>query len=205
MPRPALQIVPSPTRWTDLVAPVRLELLEAMRLIAPCSVKDIAQALDRPADTLYRHIAKLVAAGAVVEAKVRRSGRRFERVYDLAADDFRPGFKDARGGAANKACNDTIQSIVKIASRTARDSARASELIGAGDGRNIVGKIEHAWLSPAEFAEVREMMMRVKDYMDARKGRREGRLYLAAVVALPVTRKRGARRAEPVAKKGGRK
>lgn len=174
-------------------------------MIAPCSIKDIAQALDRPADTLYRHVAKLIAAGVVVEREIRRSGRRAEQVYDLVADDFRPGFKDPRGSAANKAYNDTFQSIVKAASRAARDSSRAGELIGTGDARNIIGKIEHAWLSPSEFAEVRELMMRVKEYMDARKGRRDGRLYLAAVIALPVTRKRGARRAEPVAKKGGRK
>lgn len=205
MPRPAIHFIPSPKQWGVLVAPVRLEILEVMRMIAPCSIKDISHALDRPADTLYRHIAKLIAAEVVVEREIRRSGRRSEQIYDLAADDFRPGFKDARGGAANKAYNDTFQAIFKIASRTARDSALAGELVGGGEERNIIGKIEHAWLSPAEFAEVRDMMMRVKDYMDARKGRREGRLYLAAVVALPVTRKRGARRAEPVAKKGGRK
>lgn len=205
MPRPAIQFVQTPKQWGVLVAPVRLEILEAMRLIAPCSIKEIAHALDRPADTLYRHIAKLIAAEVVVEREVRRSGRRMEQIYDLVADDFRPGFKDARGVAANKAYNDTFQTILKIASRTARDSAAAGELVGGGEERNIIGKIEHAWLTPAEFAEVRALMMRVKDYMDARKGRREGRLYLAAVVALPVTRKRGARRTESTAKKGARK
>jgi hypothetical protein len=34
--------------------------------------------------------------------------------------------------------------------------------------------------------------MGIKEFMDSRMGRREGRLYCAAFVALPVTRKRGA-------------
>jgi DNA-binding transcriptional ArsR family regulator len=194
MPRPAIHHVPHPKHWSVLVAPVRLEVVEAMRMIAPCSIAEIAAALDRPADTLYRHIDKLKRAGMVVEAGVRRSGRRFEQVYDLVADDFRVGFKEVSGRTANKAYNDTMQSILKIASRTARDSAAASELVGLGDDRNIIGKIEHAWLTQEEFLELREMMMKVKLYMDARKARREGRLYLAAVIAMPVTRKRGAKR-----------
>jgi DNA-binding transcriptional ArsR family regulator len=194
MPRPAIHHVAHPKHWSVLVAPVRLEVVEAMRMIAPCSIAEIAAALDRPADTLYRHIDKLKRAGMVVEAGVRRSGRRFEQVYDLVADDFRVGFKEVSGRTANKAYNDTMQSILKIASRTARDSAAASELVGLGDDRNIIGKIEHAWLTQEEFLELREMMMKVKLYMDARKARREGRLYLAAVIAMPVTRKRGAKR-----------
>ena len=63
------------------------------------------------------------------------------------ADDFRVGFKEVSGRTANKAYNDTMQSILKIASRTARDSAAASELVGMGGERNIIGKIEHAWLT----------------------------------------------------------
>lgn len=194
MPRPDIHILTTPKAWAALVAPVRLEIIEAMRMIAPCSIAQIAESLDRPADTLYRHIEKLKRAGAVVEAGTRRAGRRIEQVYDLVADDFRIGFKDTTDRAANKSYNETLQSIIKIASRTARDSASACQLVGMGDGRNIVGKIEHAWLTQADFAELREILMRAKQFMDDRKGRRDGRLYLAAFIALPVTRKRGAKR-----------
>lgn len=176
-----------------MVAPVRLEVIEAMRMIAPCSIAEIATALDRSADTLYRHIEKLRLAGAVTVVGSRRTGRRIAQVYDLVADDFRVGFKDATPRAANKAYDETVQSILKIASRTARDSAAACQLVGAGDERNIIGKIEHAWLTHAEFTALREILMRAKQFMDKRKGPREGRLYLAAFLAMPVTRKRGAR------------
>lgn len=210
MPRPAIHHVTNHKAWTVLIAPVRLEIVEAMRMIAPCSIAEIAAALDRPADSLYRHMGRLQRAGAVVEAGARRVGRRMEQVYDLVADDFRPGFREASPRAANKACNDTVQSILKIASRTARDSSAANQLVGAGDERRLVGKIEHAWLSHEEYLAVRAMMLGIKEFMDARKSRREGRLYLAAFLALPVTRRRGAsprvsRDAAVAAKKGSRR
>ena len=194
MTRPAIHMITTPKSWAVLTAPVRLEIVEAMRITAPCSIAEIAEALDRPADTLYRHIEKLRRAGIVVDAGARRSGRRIEQVYDLVADDFRIGFRDITERAANKAYNETMQSIFKIASRTARDSASACQLIGMGEERNVVGKIEHAWLTQAEFGALRDILMRAKQFMDDRKGRRDGRLYLAAFVAMPVTRKRGAKR-----------
>ncbi|MFM7259967.1 MAG: winged helix-turn-helix domain-containing protein [bacterium] len=200
MPRPPIHHVATPRAWAVLVAPVRLEIVETMRMIAPCSIAEIAAALDRPADALYRHIEKLRRAGAVVDAGTRRTGRRHEQVFDLVADDFRVGFKDATPRAANKAYDGTVQSILKIASRTARDSAAACQLVGAGEERNIVGKIEHAWLTQAEFVALRDILMRAKQFMDKRKGSREGRLYLAAFLAMPVTRKRGARAGGTAAK-----
>jgi hypothetical protein len=202
MSRPPLHIVSNPRHWKVMVAPVRLEMIEAMRMIAPCSIAEIAVALDRSADTLYRHMEKLQAAQVVVVAGSRKSGRRNEQVYDLVADDFRVGFKDTTPRAANKAYNETVQSILKIASRTARDSAAACQLIGIGDERNIVGKIEHAWLSHADFLALRDILMRAKQFMDRRKGARDGRLYLAAFLAMPVTRKRGARVRRSVGTKG---
>jgi DNA-binding transcriptional ArsR family regulator len=197
MPRPPIHHLANPKAWSVIVAPVRLEIVEAMRMVAPCSIAELAESLDRPADTLYRHIEKLKRAGVVVDAGTRRAGRRVEQVYDLVADDFRIGFKDITERAANKAYNETMQSIFKIASRTTRDSASACQLVGMGEERNVVGKIEHAWLTHAEFVALREILMRAKQFMDDRKGRREVQAALAAFVAVPVTRKRGAKRKRP--------
>ena len=72
MARPPIHIVESPRHWKVMIAPVRLEVIEAMRMIAPCSIAEIAVALDRSADTLYRHIEKLRTAGAVVVAVALR-------------------------------------------------------------------------------------------------------------------------------------
>ncbi|MFM8697874.1 MAG: winged helix-turn-helix domain-containing protein, partial [Phycisphaerales bacterium] len=53
------------------MAPVRFELVEVMRDIAPCSVGELADAVDRPADSIYPHLRQLVRIGVVVEAGSR--------------------------------------------------------------------------------------------------------------------------------------
>ena len=50
-----------------MMAPVRFELIEAMRSIAPCSIRELALALDRPADTLYPHVRQLLKIGVVLD------------------------------------------------------------------------------------------------------------------------------------------
>lgn len=193
MPRPPIHLITTPKAWAVYIAPVRLEIVETMRMIAPCSIAEIAAAIDRPADTLYRHIEKLRKIGAVVEAGVRRSGRRFEQVFDLAGDDFRLGLRDLSPRTTNKMFDLSAQSIAKLFSRTARDATAAEQIVYEPTKRNASVKFEQAWLTQAEFEELRGMFVALKEFMDARKLRREGRLYFVAFAAIPVHRKRGAR------------
>lgn len=193
MSRPAIHHITTPKAWAVYIAPARLELVEAMRMIAPCSIAELAAAIDRPADTLYRHVEKLRKIGVVTEAGVRRAGRRFEQVFDLAGDDFRPQFRDTSPRTTNKMFNDATRSIAKILLRTSRDAAAAEQIVFEPAKRNAFVKFEHAWLTQTEVEQLGELFMSIKRFMDARKPRREGRLYLAAFAAVPVHRKRRAR------------
>ena len=206
MPRPAIHHITTPKAWAVYIAPARLELVETMRMLAPCSIAEIAAAIDRPADTLYRHIEKLRKIGFVTEAGVRRAGRRFEQVFDLAGDDFRPQFRDTSPRVANKMFYESTKSIVKILARTVRDAAAADQIVFEPKIRNASVKFEQAWLTQAEFEQLRDMFLEIKKFMDARKSRREGRLYLAAFAAVPVHRKRRAKVvASPPATRSGAK
>jgi len=219
MPRPPVHLITTPKAWAVYIAPVRLEIVETMRMVAPCSIAELAEATDRPADTLYRHIEKLRKVGVVVDAGFRRSGRRFEQVFDLAGDDFRPQFRDTSPRVVNKMFDDATKSIAKILLRTTRDAAAAEQIVYGPEDRNASVKFEHAWLTPEEFVQLRELLFGVKRFMDARKasrgaskepsqeaareaahskdgprdGRRDARLYLATFAAVPVHRRRSAR------------
>lgn len=193
MSRPPIHHIHGLKAWTTYAAPVRLELVEAMRAIAPCSIAELASALDRPADTLYRHVEKLERIGVIVDAGKRRKGRRSERVLDLAGDDFRPALSRSNPQAANRIFNVAAQSVAKIVARTARDAAAAGEVVATDHRQNVLVKMEHAWLTPAEFDRLRGMFVEIKRFMDERKVRREGRLYLSAFAVVPVHRKRPAR------------
>jgi DNA-binding transcriptional ArsR family regulator len=209
MPRPPVHLITTPKAWAAYIAPVRLEIVETMRMVAPCSIAELAAATDRPADTLYRHIEKLRKVGVVVEAGVRRSGRRFEQVFDLAGDDFRPQLRDTSPRVVNKMFEDATKSIAKILMRTTRDAAAAEQIVYGPEERNASVKFEHAWLTHEDFAQLRELFVGVKRFMDARKATkvaaedatketskerpRESRLYLATFAAVPVHRRRSAR------------
>lgn len=176
-----------------MMAPVRFELIESMRALAPCSAREIAVSLDRPADSLYPHLRVLLRIGVVRDVGERPGRTRPERVYDLAADDFRPGFKGADRAVTAQVVDRSMQTMTRIVAKTSRAAASAGRIAYEHDDQNVVGKIEHAWLSPAEFAHVRTRLRSLKRYLDSRRTRREGELYMAAFFLLPVARSRGAR------------
>jgi len=55
MKRESCRLIESPAVWSVLVAPVRAEIVEALRLLGPCSLAEIGDAINRPADSLYKH------------------------------------------------------------------------------------------------------------------------------------------------------
>ena len=193
MPRPPIHAISRLEDWAVMMAPVRFELLEVMRDIAPCSVGELADALDRPADSIYPHLRLLAKIGVVVEAGSRASRTRPGKVYDLVADDFRPGFGRTGARAKTAAIDRTMQGLTRIVSRTSRKAAAAGRFSYDEDFQNVVAKLEQAWLTPRELSVVRSRLQSLKRYLDARKGRRAGELYLAAFFVMPVVRKRGAR------------
>ena len=192
MPRLPIHVVARTEDWAVMMAPVRFEIVEVMRGIAPCSVVQIAQALDRPADTLYPHLRQLLRIGVVVESGKREGRTRPGKVYDLVADDFRPSFRGAGAATTAKAIDHSVRSMAGIVARASRKAAAAGRFAYGDDFKNVVSKVENAWLTPAELRLVQGRLLALKKYLDARKGRRSGSLYLAAFFVVPVVRSRGA-------------
>jgi len=195
MSRLKTMAVTSPKAWVTMTAPVRLEMLEALRLLGPCAIADIATMLDRPADALYRHMDKLVRLGAVRELEQRKVGRRLERTYDVV---IHPGFRDGGSKAANQAYDHTVKVICKIAGRASRDAAESGQLKFSAEARTLAALVHHGWLTPSEFARARELLMELQALLGAGRRRPDARLYVIASMLLPVVRKRGARRARVV-------
>lgn len=192
MKRPPLRLVSSPSAWRVLMSPVRHEIVEAVRLLGPCSIADVAELIDRPADSLYKHVQQLQDGGFIAEAGFRKGDRNVEQLIDVVADDFAIDFQDNTGDAENDAVVATANSFLKAAARAVRDSAEARQLQFQSQERNISINYELSWLTPEAFQEVRELIRRLKQLMDDGKKRREGRLYLTLAIAAPVTRRRRA-------------
>lgn len=185
-----------------MMAPVRLEMLEALRLRGPCTIAEVAEFLDRPADALYSHMDRLVRLGAVKEREPRKVGRRHARTFDIVADHLHPGFRDGGSEAANQAYDHTVKVICKIVSRASRDASRAQELSFGQTATNLAALLHHGWLTPAEFAKARRLIVRLVSILDGARRRPDTRLYVLGAMLLPVVRRRGARPAAATSSRG---
>ena len=202
MARPPVHFITDPTVWKTLIAPVRAEILETLRMLGPCGIAEVARQLDRPADSLYRHFEQLVATGVVVEAGTRSTGRRVERVYDLIADDLGARFKGASSRAVNDAYLTTAKTVLKMSAKTFRDAAAAGELVGLGLDKPCSTRafFEHVWLTPADFDALNALFGSLNAFLNSKKTRAaDTRLHLVSVLAAPIVRRRGARRSTPAA------
>jgi len=192
-----VQYVSSPSAWQVFISPVRTEVMDALRLQGPCSIADLARALDRPADTLYRHVHLLREAGFVRDMGYRKGGRNNELLIDVTASDYLLDFRDSNDEVQNLAIVDTVNSFTGAIQRATRDSARARQLVFDDDGRNLTISYEVSWLTPGRFRQVRALVARLRRLMKSGHGSREGRLYMSLAVAVPVTRKRGVPESKP--------
>lgn len=127
--RPAVAFVTDPQQWSVLNSPIRLEIAEMLRCIAPCSVAELAEALHRPADTLYRQLEQLEQSGFVRRVGYRKVGRHAEQLVDLTASDFIIDFDEgdalASGTAVAATAKCAMHGVVgapAAASRTPRCS-----------------------------------------------------------------------------------
>ena len=192
MPRPALLQIKSPAAWRVILSPVRREIVEAMQELGPCPIAEVAAASGRPADALYRHVALLVKAGFLVDAGTRKGKRNPERLYDAAANDFRaPNVRRAGAADERQMIAATAEALAKATARSMRASATAGRLACDAAARNFAVTHYLTWLTPSRFEEVRSLLLRINEIIEA--GRREqiGELYESLSILTPVTRARG--------------
>ena len=78
-----------PAQIRILASALRGEILDTLMVSGPLSVSDLAHELARPADSLYYHIHKMLDAGILKKRSVRKTIRRDEILYHVAASRVR--------------------------------------------------------------------------------------------------------------------
>jgi predicted transcriptional regulator len=192
MPRPARLQIKSPAAWRVILSPVRREIVEAMQELGPCPIAEVAAASGRPADALYRHVALLVKAGFLVDAGTRKGKRNPERLYDAAANDFRaPNVRRAGAADERQMIAATAEALAKATARSMRASATAGRLACDAAARNFAVTHYLTWLTPSRFEEVRSLLLRINEIIEAGRREQVGELYESLAILTPVTRARG--------------
>ncbi len=176
-------------QWSAFCSGIRLEILTAIHGLGEASVAEVARAIDRSADGLYRHIRILEAAQLIEECEVRRVGRQSEAVYRPASRT--PVIQvDPRSPEGRDRVRDVLLTVLKEGRRAFETALDAGELrSGAGD-RNSWVRITRGWLDEDDLRELDRMIEEMVAFFAARQERRPGRLHQIALVGSPLHRDR---------------
>ena len=188
MTRPALRVVHSTEDWTVVLMPVRFEMIGAMRDLAPCSIAEIAERLDRRPDTLYRHMTRLVEAGFAREVGSRPTARRPERVFDLTADDFQYRPSKASIHEENESLGATAAAILDLTATTFHRATEATVCRTRAGARNVHLGCDYLWMTREEF---NRMSDRFREALAHGSPRRRGasEMFMVTIAAVPVVRR----------------
>jgi len=194
-------VVSTRVEWAAVTSPVRFEVVEFLRMISPCSIAELGQAMARQADGLYHHVRVLVKSGLVVRAEDRVVRGRTEAVFDLAARRFRfdigesPG--DGKPPRNAKLAKSLVASLGRMSVRSVGKALEVGLEVGDGPAKQIWGRVETAWLDAEALAEVNGHIRAIDEVFERGRKIRRGRLFTVGVFLGPVvrqTRRRTGRR-----------
>jgi len=185
-------MISSPAQWKAVSSPARFEMIEFMRAVAPCSLSELAERMDRPADSLYHHIRRLQKAGIVRLIDRRKAGRRTEAVYDLMGDDLKFDFDPSTGKNAKQLAY-LAGATTRLAHRTL-SQALGSESIREEKVKRFAIRSDSAWLDEAQLKRTIELTEKIVEIFETNKSSAKGRLYHLQMILTPVVRRRHAKK-----------
>ena len=181
------------TEWEAINSAVRLEMLVFVQTIGPCSIRDLAELMDRPADGLYHHLRKLVRAGLIVEVETRKAGKQTESVYNAVAKDVTID-RNLRNKRTTERVARLFRTILQHAQRTMENALRSGEASLEEDSRNVRLKWGAAWLDDEQLARLQQHQLAINDILQEGAKVRKGRLYAVLTYLAPVVRNRRSRK-----------
>lgn len=196
--------------WEVCASPVRAEILSLFEAMGRATVRELADAMDRPADGLYHHVHRLESVGIIEEHSRRPAIRGTEVVYTYRPDQFFPNVGPEHADRIVRFTQAMVGGIIRSAGQAI--AAGAARFRSQSD-TNTTLRFETAKLKDAERARVVEHITAIVEIFDAARTRTvEGRepeaeLHSIAMILTPAMRERRhrAEQAERTSKHNGRK
>lgn len=164
----------------------RLEIIDAIFGIAPCTVAELAEELARTPQSLYYHVNMLVEAGLLKQVGTKKAGKRDEAIYEPVAEHFRlaPGRDQKATREAMISFNSTVLRLTDRNYRAAFDQG----LIRVIDGRqNYYTRRQRAWLTDKDLLKVYEHIDAIGQILLKGNKKREGQAYSLTTILSPLT------------------
>ena len=185
MSRPRSHKISNPKQLLAISSPVRAQIIGLMENREAYSVRELAEYLGMPMESLYYHIHHLVKAGLLVRKGERAGTTRHEAVYRLLAgqvcvdwQNHTPAFKEA------------LKKAVRTAHRLSERMAEAAiesdvcRLGGLAAGARI--QQESARLSKAKLRELIGMLMEIDRFVMENNDPGEETTYVVTASVAPM-------------------
>lgn len=188
-PRPSFTFVHTDEQWDALASAPRQEILHYLGPIGPCSIAELARAMNAAADGLYHHVRRLLAAELIRDVGERHTGRRRERVYDLAGERLRFDVDIATG--RNVARLSAILSKRLAGAGGSFDRAMRARALRLDDPiADAMMEFATGWLDDDGLARVLRHLQSAAAIVAAGRRARRGRLFSLGLLLNPQVRAR---------------
>ena len=185
MKRKAVYRVSRPDQLKAVESSVRQIILDILLNDGPSSIKDVADALGKPPDSLYYHIKLLSKVGLIMQVDSRKSGARDEAIYDVPTERF-----ELVTDFSNPASVDATLRIMKNMTRvTARDCAtglKSGNAVTKGSSRNFRGNRYIGRLTIEELKELNNLFAAIEKLCKKTAGRTKPNLIAVSCVMSPI-------------------
>jgi hypothetical protein len=150
MPKP--YVVTSLKQLLALASPGREDIIDAVGLLGPCSVPELADFLGRSRHGLYYHVRALRECGLLIEQLRSGHGTKTTAVYDVPGRPLSVRY-DLTTASSRRAVVALARARLHSAERGFRKACRPGIAVVEGPRRNLWVAHWKGWLSPAELAE----------------------------------------------------
>ena len=173
-------------------SPIRQEILDTVNALGICSIPEIAEALDRPADSLYYHIRALLKAKLLLDAGTRRKKRHTEALVKAPTERvMRLEYK--LGDVQNAtAIAKIVRGMLRVAERDFATGLHHSQAQGDSDQRNLNASRQKGWLTQDELREVNEHLLRLQEIFHGAQRRDDTTFCSLTFVMAPVEQTKAA-------------
>jgi DNA-binding transcriptional ArsR family regulator len=182
-----------------IASPVRAAIIDALEVIGPATVEQVAAALGYPADGLYYHLGVLEKRQLVMRRRpdTRTGGARFDLPGHPATLRYRLDDRRQRAAIAT-----VVGTMVRSAERGFRRAFAPDVSTATGPHRNLRAGRRTAWLTPKELETLNRYIERIHALFSQGRPQRAGaRLHEITYVLAPMV-ERG-RRARPLPRPKG--
>jgi DNA-binding transcriptional ArsR family regulator len=185
-PPPAIHWVDAPEQIAALASPIRQGIVDRLEAHGPCSVRELAAALDRRPDALYYHVKRLVELELLTDVGTRPTQTAPETLYDLRHRRWHIAYAPQQPDNA-AALRKLTRAMLRTATRDFDAGLDHPDACGHGPERNLWSLRLEASLTAAERREVVGHLEAIVSILRKPRRTRRGRLTALTWVLAPLS------------------